>query len=148
MTMLWWHWVAIGMILAVVEMAGPGGFFIIFFAVGALAVGFLTLSGASGPLWVQWLLFTVVSLLSLLLFRRPLLAWMRRFEGQAGPVDLMEGTIAIPAEDIAPGAVGRAELRGSIWTARNAGSTVLTRGQRCVVARVDGFTLSLMPEGV
>ena len=146
--MNWWLWLAGGLALVVAELVTPSGFFIIFFAVGALAVGFLTLSGASGPLWVQWLLFTVVSILSLLLFRRPLLAWMRRFEGQAGPVDVMEGTIAIPAEDIAPGAVGRAELRGSVWTARNAGSTVLTRGQRCVVARVDGFTLSLMPEGV
>jgi membrane protein implicated in regulation of membrane protease activity len=147
MTMLWWHWVAIGMALAVAEMAGPGGFFIIFFGVGALAVGLLSLAGVSGPVWVQWLLFTIISVVSLLVFRRPLLQWMRKHEAPTLPVDRLEGQIAVPAEDIAPGAVGRAELRGSIWSARNVGATVLARGQRCVVARVDGFTLSLIPEG-
>jgi hypothetical protein len=38
-------------------------------------------------------------------------------------------------------------LRGSVWSARNVGTTMLTRGQRCVVVRVDGFTLSLVAEG-
>lgn len=136
--MLWWHWVAIGMVLAVLEMAGPGGFFIIFFGVGALVVGLLSLAGLAGPAWTQWLLFSAISVVSLLLFRRPLLAWMRRHEGPAQPIDRLEGEIAVPAEDIAPGAMGRAELRGSMWSARNAGATVLVRGQRCVVARVDG----------
>jgi membrane protein implicated in regulation of membrane protease activity len=147
MTMLWWHWMAIGMVLAVLEMAGPGGFFILFFGAGALAVGLLTFAGVGGPVWMQWLLFTTISVLSLLLFRRPLLGWMRKHDHAGHPVDRLEGEIAVPAEDIAPGAVGRAELRGAMWTARNAGATVLSRGQRCVVSRVDGFMLFLVPEG-
>jgi membrane protein implicated in regulation of membrane protease activity len=145
--MLWWHWVAIGMVLAVLEMAGPGGFFIIFFGASALVVGLLSLAGAAGPLWVQWLLFSVVSVLSLLVFRKPLLEWMRSSQGPERPVDRIEGEVAVPTEDIAPGAVGRAELRGTVWSARNVGSTPLTRGQRCIVSRVDGFTLALVPEG-
>jgi membrane protein implicated in regulation of membrane protease activity len=147
MEMLWWYWVALGMVLAIVEVVGPGGFFIIFFGAGALVVGLLSLVGVSGPLWVDWLLFSIGSVLSLLVFRKPLLTWMRRHEGVEHPVDRIEGELAIPTEDIAPGAVGRAELRGSVWSARNIGSVPLTRGQRCVVARVDGFTLSLVPEG-
>jgi len=147
MTMLWWHWVAIGMVLAVLEMAGPGGFFILFFGIGALAVGLLSLAGLAGPAWLQWLLFSIISVISLLFFRKPLLEWMRTHERVAHPVDGLEGEIAVPAENIAPGAVGRAELRGAMWSARNAGPTELTRGQRCVVSRVDGFMLFLVPEG-
>jgi membrane protein implicated in regulation of membrane protease activity len=147
MQMLWWHWIAIGMILAVLEAFGPGGFYIIFFAVGALVVGTLSLAGLSVPLWVEGLLFSVVSIVSLLMFRKPILDRFDLQPGRDPAVDRIEGEIAVPTEDIAPGAVGRAELRGSVWTARNTGHTTLARGQRCVVVRVDGFTLSLVAEG-
>jgi hypothetical protein len=146
MDMLWWHWIVIGLILAVFEIAGPGGFFIIFFGVGAVVVGLLDLVGLSGPLWVQWLLFSFVSVVSLLLFRDPLLRRLRASEA-APRVDVLEGEIAVPHDDIAPGAVGRAELRGSQWSARNASPTTLARGQRCVVTKVDGLLLFIEPEG-
>ena len=87
-----------------------------------------------------------VSIVSLLLFRNPLL---RRFGVQdtAMTVERLEGEIAVPYDDIAPGAVGRAELRGAQWSARNAGTTPLSRGQRCVVVKVDGLMLFIEPEG-
>jgi membrane protein implicated in regulation of membrane protease activity len=44
-------------------------------------------------------------------------------------------------DDLAPGAVGKAELRGTTWTAQNADDRPLARGQRCRVARVEGLTL-------
>ena len=55
---------------------------------------------------------------------------------------------AMPLEDIAPGAVGRAELRGTAWTARNASNLKLIRGQRCTVVRVEQLMIYLQPEGV
>ena len=45
-------------------------------------------------------------------------------------------------EDIAVDAVGKAELRGTTWNARNVGDKLLTRAQRCRVRRVDGLTLA------
>jgi hypothetical protein len=54
----------------------------------------------------------------------------------------------MPIEDIVPGAVGRAELRGSVWSARNATSIAIIRGQRCKVVRVDGLMIFLEAEGV
>lgn len=146
MDMLWWHWIVIGMVFAVIEIAGPGGFFIVFFGVGALVVGVLDLVGLAGPLWLQWLLFSLVSVVSLLLFRNPLLRRLRLNE-VAGTVDALEGEIALPFHDIAPGAVGRAELRGSQWNVRNASEATLARGQRCVVRKVDGLMLYIEPEG-
>ena len=63
-------------------------------------------------------------------------------------VDSLVGDVAKPLEDIAPGAVGRAELRGTVWTARNSSGLAIIRGQRCIVVRVERLTIFLQPEGV
>jgi len=42
--------------------------------------------------------------------------------------------------------VGRAELRGTTWSARGVDGVALVRGTRCRVERVDGLTLWLRPE--
>ena len=41
--MPWWIWIAFGLVLAAIELATPGGFFIVFFGIGAIAVGVLEL---------------------------------------------------------------------------------------------------------
>ena len=64
-----------------------------------------------------------------------------RREGLA--VDSLIGEVAVPLEDLAPGAVGEAELRGSAWTAKNVDARPLARGERSIVAQVDGLVLSL-----
>jgi hypothetical protein len=146
MDMLWWHWIALGLLLAAFEILTPGGFFVLFFGVGAVAVGVLALLGIGGPLWVQWLLFTVLSLAALALFRKPLLAYMRVRDDRPA-VDPLVGEVATPIDDIAPGAVGRAELRGTGWQARNTAAVTAARGQRCRVTRIDGLMIDIEPEG-
>ena len=47
---------------------------------------------------------------------------------------------------IEPGAVGRTDLRGSLWNARNESSTAVEPGQRCRVTRVDGLLVHIQPE--
>ena len=145
MSIEWWHWVVLGLILVAVELAASGGLHIIFFGVAALLVGGLSLLGIAGPVWMQVLLFTIFSSLSLALFRRPL---QRMLQGEGAEVDSLVGDIAVPLDDILPGAVGRAELRGSVWSARNRANVPLTRGQRCTVVAVDRLTIFLEPEGV
>ncbi len=144
--MSWWLWLIVGIALLLMELLTPGGFFIIFFGIGAIIVGLLTSAGAAGPIWMQWLLFTGFSLVSLALFRRPLLRWMRAREGEKAPVDAIVGQVAILQEDLPPGGVAKAELRGTAWTARSRGSAPLARGQRCRVETVDGLTLWLRAE--
>ena len=93
---------------------------------------------------MEWLLFTVFSVAGIAFFRRPL---MRRFNLHQGkPVDNLVGETAIVLEEIAPGGVGKAEMRGSSWTARNGGATTLSRGQRSRVERIEGLMLWLRPE--
>jgi hypothetical protein len=142
---LWWVWALVGLALLGIEVFTPGGFFVLFFGVGALAVGVLVGLGVGGPPWAQWLIFSVVSVVSLLLFRNRLLAWFGH--GDPGSrLDTLEGEVATPLEDLAPGAVGKAELRGTSWTAQNAGDRLLARGQRCRVIRVEGLTLHVRAE--
>jgi membrane protein implicated in regulation of membrane protease activity len=145
MTIFWWHWLALGLVLCALETA-TGGFYVLFFGIAALAVGVLCLAGAAGPEWLQLLLFSFLSIVSLLFFRSPLLRWMQ-LDRPSRNVDSLVGETAEPLEDIAPGGVGRAELRGTVWTARNASVETLRRGQRCVVARVEQLTIFIKPEG-
>ncbi len=145
MELLWWHWVLLGLLLAVLELLTPGVFFIIFFGVAALVVGLLSAAGLAGPSWTQWLLFAVLSIVCLAFFRNPL---MRRLQVADGPpVDSLTREIAVAIEDIPPGVMGRAELRGTTWSAKNIGGTPLVKGERCRVQRVEGLTLYILPEG-
>jgi membrane protein implicated in regulation of membrane protease activity len=145
--MQWWHWLAAGLILVALEMAASGGFYVIFFGIAALVIGGLHLADLAGPIWFQLLLFSILSVGSLLFFRRPFMRWLNLDAPVPGDLDSPVGETAIPLADIAPGAVGRAELRGTVWTARNSSGIVLPRGQRCVVVRVDRLTIFLEPEG-
>jgi inner membrane protein len=108
-------------------------------------VGILAGLGLAGPAWMEWLLFSVVSVLTLAVFRRPLLA-RTRGQGSAPVIDGVVGEVAVPLEDLAPGAVGKVELRGTTWTAQNDGPIALARGRRCRVTRVDGLTLGVVAE--
>lgn len=138
--MEWWIWVLIGFVLLGLELASTT-LHIGFFAAGAFLVAVLVLLDVAGPLWVQLLTFTVVSLLALLVFR-PLL--IRRLRLDKTPVvDTFIGEQATAMEDIAPSAIGKAEMRGTTWSAQNVGSTVLSRGQRCRVEHVDGLLIHI-----
>lgn len=138
--MLWWLWLVAGLVLLGVEMVTPGGFYVLFFGVSALVVGCLVGLGVGGPVWLQWIVFSALSVGSLLLLRPHLVRWTRSAE-RPDPMDTLEGEAAVLMEDLGPGAFGKAELRGTTWTALNRGGTPLARGQRCRVVRVDGLTL-------
>lgn len=143
--MLWWHWVVIGLILIALEMAASGGFYVIFFGIAALAIAGLHVFDWAGPIWFQLVLFSAISVGSLLGFRGPLLTWMHG-GGPRKEVDSFVGDIALPLEDIPAGAVGRAEMRGAVWSARNQDSVTIARGERCKVVDVDRLTIFLKPE--
>lgn len=141
--MTWWVWVMVGLGLLGLEVLTPGGFFVLFFGLAAIVVGLLDGLGLGGPAWWQWLLFSLLSIGSLVLFRGRLVERLRTPE--RSPSGLV-GDVAILLEDLEPGAVGKAELRGTAWSVRHAAGAPLPRGRRCVVERVDGLTLHVRPE--
>jgi membrane protein implicated in regulation of membrane protease activity len=142
--MEWWMWLAAGLVLVVAELATPGGFFIIFFGLGAITVGILDWFHVVEGLPIELLLFSVLSIIWLVLFRDRLL---HRVQIPPPPsVDSLIGVLAIVQEPLSPGVVGKVEVRGSSWSARNTSAVTLDRGQRARVAGVDGLTLAVVPE--
>lgn len=145
--MIWWYWVVLGLALAGFEILTPGGFFILFFGISAVLVGVLGGIGLSGPAWMQWFLFSLIAVLSLAFFRNPLIRYMQKGEAASKGIDTLRGEVAVAMDGIAVGAVGRAQLRGTVWSARNAGDTPIAPGERCGVESVDGLTLNIQREG-
>ena len=147
--MQWWHWALGGLALIGLEiltLGGLGNFYFLFFAIAALVVGVLVWLGLTEPVWLQWVLFAVFGIATLLVLQKPLRKKMPARTKQADLVDSMVGQVATLMEDIPAQAAGKAELHGSTWTVGNAGDTPLVKGQRSQVIRVDGLTLWIQAE--
>ena len=143
--MAWWLWVLIGLSLLALEAATPGGLFFLFFGLSGLAVGVLVALDVGGSLAIQWILFTVIAMVTLAALRKPLKARLN-IDGLHKPVDQLSEQVAVALEDLPAGAIGKVEHRGAPWSARNRGETAIAKGQRCRVERVDGLTLWVRSE--
>jgi membrane protein implicated in regulation of membrane protease activity len=115
-----------------------------FFGIGAILTGVAASAGVVSTPAVQWLTFTVLSVVSLLLFRGKIQSRVQPVSRPA--VDSLIGETALPTVALAPGAVGRVTLRGSTWEARNDGPTALEPNQRCRVTRVSGLQVGVVAE--
>lgn len=139
----WWMWMIAGLVLLAGEIITPGTFYFIFLGISGLLTGLVAWMAPDLPEWLPWLLFSIFSAVSLAFFRKPL---MEKFKlsGKSGhKVDSLVGENALALEDIAPGAMGKVELRGASWTARNTGDRPIQRAERPTVERVDGLTLNI-----
>jgi inner membrane protein len=136
--MSWWVWVLVAFLLLTIEFFSTT-MHIGFFAVGAFLVAILVGVGVAIPLSGQLLVFAITSVVALV-FVRPVI--VRKLGLNRTPVvDSMIGEEAVATAEIAAGAIGKADLRGSTWNARNVGETTITIGQRCTVERIDGLVL-------
>lgn len=143
--MEWWVWILLGLVLFLTELVTPGGFYFIFFGIGAVVVGVLGGFGAAGPGWFQFILFSVLSVVTLWLFRGKLL---KLTEGKPTvDVDSLVGETAVASDDIGVNGYGKVEMRGTSWNAHNIGEKPLRRSERARVERVEGLTLFVCPEG-
>ena len=138
--MAWWTWMILGLALAVAEAMIPTNFFLLAFGVGGLVVGALTGLGLVASPWMEWLIFTLTAIGAVVLFQRVLAR-----PDDDREVDDLKREAATVIEDVPAGGIGRAELRGSTWSARSSGDAI-PRGTRCRVERVDGLTLWLRVE--
>jgi inner membrane protein len=142
--MEWWTWILLGLVLLLAEVVTAGGFYILFFGVGAVIVGILSSLDLAGPLWLQIVLFPLLSVLCLWLFREKLLHLTPG--GSRQEVDSLIGESAVAVDGIDVNAIGKAEMHGTSWNARNVGDKPLAPGERCRVDRVDGLTIFVRAE--
>ena len=144
--MPWWAWLVLGFILLASELASPSGFYLLFAGIGAIIVGLLGLGELSGPPWAQWLLFTLISVLSVTTLRSRLARSFNKADATVG--DSLVGQTVTLTDRIEADGVGQGEHRGSVWTVQNLGSEVLEAGARCTVDEVKGVTLLVRPPSV
>ncbi len=149
--MLWWHWAILGLSLVGIEiltLGGLGNFYFLFFGMAALMVTGLTWAGLVEAAWLQWFLFAILGIMSLLVMKKSLQN-KRSLNGKDLPeVDSMLGEMAKVLEPLEPQAMGKVELRGSTWTARNAGDNLLEKDSIAKIVRVDGLTLWIQAESL
>jgi len=143
--MQWWAWIAVGAVLLGVELAFiDAQFYLVFLGGSALLVGFLELIGFTPAAWMQWALFGLVAVLSVVIFRRRIYGLLNRQlpDMKQGPVG---ETVVLPAH-LEPGESCRLEYCGSSWNATNGGHSSIMAGQRARIDRVSGLTLVLHGE--
>jgi membrane protein implicated in regulation of membrane protease activity len=143
--MPWWAWILSGLALLGLELL-LGSFYLLFLGLAAIIVGLIAMFGASGPLWLEWLLFIVFSSGLVLLLRKPLLGKFN-IQSDSRDIDTLVGMAAVAVDTIPPGGIGKVDMRGTVWTAHNQGAAALAPGQRCRVERVEGLSLWVRPEG-
>ncbi len=142
--MPWWAWIVVGAILLGSELAFiEAQFYLVFFGAAALVVGMIGLGGVALPEWSQWLIFALLSIASMVFFRRKLYDMLRKHTDpmHSGPAG-EEVTVTI---DLAPGASCRVDYRGSTWTAQNNSEHTISADSRARIVRVDGLTLQIRP---
>lgn len=138
--MTWWIWIVGGMGLAGLEALLGGELYLLFFGASAVLVGALSALGLLPELWMQLALFSVAAIGVALPLRKRVAARMHA-SIPTHEVDATVGRTVIAITTIPAGGTGKAELRGSPWTAVNVGVEQLLEGQAAVVERVDGLTL-------
>jgi membrane protein implicated in regulation of membrane protease activity len=144
--MEWWGWAILGIACMVIEVHLTQDFTLFCVGVAAFVVTAVAAFAVDLPFWSHWLLFSALSVVVLLTVRKPLLGRLRPDRGRDADFDYLLGEVATPSEDLAGNGVGKAELRGSVWTVRNAEPTNLNKGQRCRVTRIEGLTLWIKAE--
>lgn len=130
-------WFFLGLAFFLLELMIPG-FVIIFFGVGAWVTS-LTCLIANPGLDLQIIIFSLTSILTLLLLRKML---TKRFfkEGEDSPTTLADefiGKEAIALEDIKGGKKGKIEFKGTTWTASanddiKSGQTVIITDKKSI----------------
>ena len=104
-------------------------------------MGVLQKLGLAGPVWFQWVLFSLLSVISVMTLRGPILRRLTRKGDNVPDIDSLVEQPVVLLTDLAPGTAGKAELRGTSWSVVGAHGESLPRGARCIVEAVEGLTL-------
>ncbi len=138
----WWVWMILAAICIVAEIF-TAGFFILWFGVGALAAGLLSLLGL-GAGW-QWAAFVVVSGVLFAVSRR----FAERFTKKQPPgigADRFIGKQGLVLEKIDNREnTGRVRIDKEEWRADSETGEDIPKGERVEVTRVDGTHMVVKP---
>ena len=141
--MPWWGWIIFGALLFGSElMFIDAAFYLVFIGLAAIITGLVELLGVSLEYWVQWILFAVLSLVSMVLIRQQLYNKLRGGSGPGYETGPAGETIKL-VQDLAPGDSCRMPYRGTTWTVFNDGAKAFTSNENVRIHSVDGLTLKV-----
>jgi inner membrane protein len=139
--MPWWSWLILAVIALAVEMfVLDAQFYLVFFGISAAAMGILALLGVGMPEWTQWLIFSILAVVTMVSFRQRLYTMVRGRTGHVEERLTLGDRVTVPVR-LEPSKTCRVDYRGSSWTARNVDETAIEAGREAVIARVDGLVL-------
>ena len=140
----WVIWLALFLLLAIIEMLSLDLYFIM---LGIGALGGVTVALLNGPLWLQVVVFCVVSLLMILLVRPIAVRHLKKSpEGFRSNIERLIGADALILEPTSR-ISGSAKIQGEIWTVRaELNVPTMPPGTYAVVSRIDGATAYLSPK--
>ncbi len=131
-------WIILFIVLIVIE-AVTAQLVTIWFAAGAAAAIVAELLNA--PPWLQWLLFIIVSVISLIA-TRPLVRKATKQKIQPTNADRCIGQTAVVTEKIDNIAgKGQVTVNGITWTARSSDNTVIEANEKVTVEKIEGVKL-------
>ena len=136
-------WAGLTVLFVLVELA-TYGLASIWFALGALAG--LIAAALGAPLWLQVVLFAVVSVASLVL-TRPLARKFVNSRSQPTNADRVIGAPARVTEEINDlNGTGAVSVDGKIWSARSTDGAAVPVGAHVTVREIRGVRLIVSPE--
>jgi len=137
-------WAAVAALLVVAEILTLT-FVALYFAAGALAASLAAAFGGGAA--VQLLVFAIVSAVSLLLTRRPLLRAMQRQPVVQSNAPTVVGRRAVVIKPIleGPGQRGQVRVGTEHWSARSEAEAPIDKDVTVEVIAIDGVTLVVRP---
>ena len=142
--MTWWGWIIAGAILHGAELSFVNAhFYLVIIGSAAILTGLAALA-LPIPEWLQWALFAVLAIVSMVTFRNRL---YQRFTHAMPKVDTgpAGGVITLHVA-LGAGESCQAEYGGTFRTVRNDSDTPIPSGSRARIARVQDLTLLVRPE--
>jgi membrane protein implicated in regulation of membrane protease activity len=140
--MPWWGWMIFGALLLGSELlVVDAGFYLVFIGIAAAITGLIELAGLGLEPWLQWIVFSAMALVFMVLFRKQLYAKLRGsgVGYETGPT----GEIVTLEQALEPGEKGRLAFRGTQWTVINESNEAFTPGQHVQIKGVNGLSLKL-----
>jgi membrane protein implicated in regulation of membrane protease activity len=139
-TLLFWHWWVVALVLIIVEMVAPG-FFLMWIGGAAAVTGLITLIAPSLPWQVQFLIFGVLSVASVV---------GARYYIKRNPIVTADATLnrrgaqyvgrTFSLEEAIVNGIGKVRVGDTLWRAEGPDLPV---GDRVKVTGVDGAALKV-----
>ncbi|MDR2349163.1 MAG: NfeD family protein [Deltaproteobacteria bacterium] len=141
-------WFVVGFVFLILEVATPGVLFM-FFGLGAWVL-LVLLAFVQVPVWLQWVIFPITSLLFLVILRQRILRFLAKRKtpkidslSEAMVSERYIGKEVDVVTDVSPDRPGTVEFNGTNWQGSSGAS--LAKGSRARILKVDGLTLVLEP---